>query len=187
MFRFLSICCIFMTGLTFIGAVGDDERVQLKLNTSEAEAVVAILNMRVANREPSEDDWNRLFSSAPYQTLKQREEAFHNPMSDNNFRQFVLSSTLAEQSEVLQKRLVEWSQVDLGAAAQRVLSYLPPLSVVKADVYLVINPRRLLAMYNKAVSKNKGTGKEPEELWSPQLLKAVRAPQVQVECIWNID
>jgi hypothetical protein len=142
MFRFLSISGIFLTCLTCVGAVGEDARVQLNLNISEAEAVVAILNKRAANREPSEDDWNRLFSSPPYQALKRREEAFHNPLSDENFKQFVLSSTLAEQGEVLEKSLVEWSQLDLRAAAQRVLSYLPPSSVVKAEVYLVIKPHK---------------------------------------------
>jgi hypothetical protein len=107
-----------------------EPRVQLSIDTSEAEAVLA-------------HDWKRLFSSEPYRRLKQREaaiaERFHEPsivISDEKFRAFVLS----KDTTGLEETLARWKHADLDAIAARVLPYLPPSAVLRARIYPVIKP-----------------------------------------------
>jgi len=66
-----------------LAAAGD--RVQLTLDTSEADQVLAILALRNLGKPIPEDEWQKLFATAPYRRLKQREKAigekFHDPPS----------------------------------------------------------------------------------------------------------
>jgi hypothetical protein len=117
-------------------------RVQLRMDTSEADAIIAILDARAANRQPSQSDWEQLFSSKPYQALKHREESFHNAFNDDDFKQFVLSATLAAQRESLERTLREWNHSDIDDEARRLLAYLPSSSVIQADVFPVIKPQK---------------------------------------------
>jgi|SRR5580700_7819582 hypothetical protein len=50
-------------------------RIQLKLNTDETEAVLAILDKRTAGNAVTDSDWQRLFSTEPYIRLRKREAA----------------------------------------------------------------------------------------------------------------
>ena len=121
-------------------AVAED-RVQLKLDTSEADAVLAILNQRAAGQPVTDADWQRLFTSEPYLRLKKREASMHRDFTDEDFKNFVLSDNLAKQAPALQRRLDTWKQADLRATANRILPYLPADARVKASVYPVIKPK----------------------------------------------
>ncbi len=48
------------------------DRVQLKFNTEEAEAVLAILEKRESGTALTDSDWQHLFSTEPYIRLKKR-------------------------------------------------------------------------------------------------------------------
>lgn len=120
-------------------AVAED-RVQFKLDTSEADAVLAILNQRAAGKPVSDADWQRLFSSEPYLRLKKREASMHRDFTDEDFKKFVLSDDLAKQAPALQRTLDTWRKADLVATANRILPYLPSDARVKASVYPVIKP-----------------------------------------------
>ena len=50
-----------------------DDRIQLQVDTSEADAVLSILARRTAGQPVMELDWERLFTSEPYRRLKRRE------------------------------------------------------------------------------------------------------------------
>lgn len=52
-----------------------DHRVQLKLDSSEADQVLAILDMRAGGKPIAEEQWQKLFATEPYQRLKVREAA----------------------------------------------------------------------------------------------------------------
>ena len=117
------------------------DRIHLQLDTSEAEAVLAILNRQAAHSPLTEADWQRLFATAPYTRLKARESQMHRAFTDEDFKKFVLSPELAQKSSELSRTLEAWKKADLGAAARRVLPYLPVQAVIRAKVYPVIKPQ----------------------------------------------
>ena len=65
--------------------------IQLKLNTDEADAVLAILDKSTAGSAVTDSDWQRLFSTEPYNRLKKREAGMHRDFTDDDFKKFVLS------------------------------------------------------------------------------------------------
>ena len=116
-------------------------RVQLALNTDEAEAVLAILDKHNARAPITDVDWHRLFATEPYIRLKKRESAMHRDFTDDDFKTFVLSAELTVRAASLRQTLETWKQTDLTASARRVLAYLPEQGVIKAKVFPVIKPR----------------------------------------------
>jgi hypothetical protein len=74
------------------------DRIQLKFNTDEAEAVLAILDKRAAGTAVTDSDWQRLFATEPYIRLQKREAAMHRDFNDDDFKTFVLSPGLAEKA-----------------------------------------------------------------------------------------
>jgi len=120
---------------------GAADRVQLRFDTSEAEAVLAILAKHKANQPVADADWQRLFSTEPYVRLKKREAGMHRDFSDADFQKFVLSDDLAGRAPALEKTLAEWKQADLSQAAARALAYLPSDAVIHAKVFPVIKPK----------------------------------------------
>jgi Putative zinc dependent peptidase (DUF5700) len=128
-----------------LAASGD--RVQLTLDTSEAEQVLAILALRSQGKPVPGSEWQKLFATAPYQRLQQREkaigESFHDPsraFTDDDFKRFVLSADLLPRAATLSSTLERWKKADLREDAGRVLTYLPADAILRAKVYLVIKP-----------------------------------------------
>ena len=122
-------------------AASAEERVRFTLNTSEADAVLAILDKRAADKPVSDADWQMLMTSEPYLRLKKREASMHRDFTDADFKNFVLSDDLAKKAPMLQRTLDAWKKADLRASANRILPYLPSNAQVKASVYPVIKPK----------------------------------------------
>src|SRR5882724_2840270 len=141
-FRSAAISLLFLIVFGVVAAADQDTRAKLNMDSSEAEAVVAILNERASGQDVAERDWQKLLSSKPYQVLKLREESFHNAFTDADFKKFVLSPDLAAQREALRKILQEWSRTDLQGAAERLLAYLPASSVIQSNVFPIIKPQK---------------------------------------------
>ena len=118
-----------------------DSRIALTFDTSEADAVLTILDKRSINAPVTNDDWQKLFTCEPYIRLKQREAAMKRPFTDDDFKTFVMSDDLLHRAPALKQTLAAWKKADLNAAAKRVLSYLPASAVIHAKVYPVIKPR----------------------------------------------
>ncbi len=123
------------------------DRVQLTLDTSEADQVLAILDLRRQGKPVPDAEWQKLFATAPYQRLKQREkvigEKFHDPsvaFTDDDFKRFVLSADLLTHATELSTTLDRWKKADLHSDGVRVLEYLPSDAVLHAKVYPVIKP-----------------------------------------------
>jgi hypothetical protein len=115
-------------------------RILLKLNTDEADAVLAILDKRAAGTVVAESDWQRLFAAEPYIRLKKREASMHRDFTDDDFKKFVLSPELAGKTNALRQTLGAWRRADLIASARRVLAYLPEQAQIRAKVFPVIKP-----------------------------------------------
>jgi hypothetical protein len=124
------------------------DRVQLTLDTSEADQVLAILALRSQGKAVPDSEWQKLFATAPYQRLKLREKAigerFHDPsraFTDDDFKRFVLSADLLPRAAALSSTLDRWKKADLQQDANRVLGYLPAEATIHAKVYPVIKPQ----------------------------------------------
>lgn len=113
-------------------------RVNLNLDASEAEVVLAILDKRARQEEVAAADWDKLFSTKPYRRLKERETSMRRAFTDEEFKTFV--ATLDPRREQLRETLRRWQAADLKAVAQRPLAYLPPQASIRADVYPMIKP-----------------------------------------------
>ena len=125
-------------------------RVNLKLDASEAEAVLTILDKHAQHEDVTDADWQKLFSTTPYRRLKQRETSMRRPLADEEFMKFV--ATLDSRREQLRQTLQQWQSADLQAVAQRPLHYLPAEATIRCDVYLVIKPQSNSFVFEAATS-----------------------------------
>lgn len=116
-------------------------KVEVRLVTDEAEAVLAILTKKKANQPITESDWQRVFQSEGYARLKARETSMKRSFEDADFRNFVLSDQLAERAQALEETLARWTRADVTGAARLSLAYLPKEAHIRAKIYPVIKPR----------------------------------------------
>lgn len=115
----------------------DSGSVRVTLVTDEAEAVLRLLRAPRAPRA----EWDRLWSSDGYQRLKRREAAMGRAFTDSSFAAFVRADSTHARAEAYRRTLEAWSAADLAGAGRRALAYLPPRSIIRAKVYLLIKPR----------------------------------------------
>lgn len=113
------------------------DRVVLTLDSSEAEAVLAILDKRALHETVTEADWQRVFMSKPFRRLEQHEASVSQPLTNQQFMEFV--TTLDASRQPLREVLRQWESLDLQAVAQRPRVYLPPQATIRAEVYPVID------------------------------------------------
>ena len=116
-------------------------RIDLRLDTGEAEAVLAILDKRSARTPVTPADWEGLFATEPYIRLKKREASMQRDFSDDDFKTFVQSPELAAKAAALRQTLDAWKHADLTASARRVLTYLPDRAHIRAKIFPVIKPK----------------------------------------------
>jgi hypothetical protein len=118
-----------------------DEPVRLQIDTSEADAVLAILGKRANGEAVTDSDWQRLFETGPYKKLKRREAELKRAFEDAEFREFVLSEPLLKQRQDLAATLLAWKKIDLEGSARFVLDYLPAQARIRAKVFPMIKPK----------------------------------------------
>jgi len=117
----------------------DSGSVRVTLITDEAEAALTLLRTRDAKRSAA--DWERLWSSDGYRRLKRREAAMGRAFTDSAFAAFVRADSTRARAAAYARTLETWSAADLAGAGRRALAYLPPRSIIRAKVYLLIKPR----------------------------------------------
>jgi len=115
-------------------------RLDLRLDTTEAVAVLDILAKEQAHRPVDSADWARLFASAPYRRLRVREAFMHRAFTDSAFAAFVRSDTLVARTPALRRTLSDWEAADLAGSAEKAFAYLPPEARIAAAVFPVIKP-----------------------------------------------
>lgn len=115
----------------------DSGGVRVTLITDEAEAVLHLL----ATPRPTTADWERLWSSDGYERLKRREEAMGRAFTDSSFAAYVQADSTRARADAFARTLKAWSAADLASAGRRALAYLPPRSIIRAKVYLLLKPR----------------------------------------------
>jgi Putative zinc dependent peptidase (DUF5700) len=122
------------------GATGTP-RVNVRLVTDQAEAVLAILAKRKTNAEITEADWQRVFSSEGYVRLKKREQSLKRSFEDTDFKTFAMSNELLQRAAALEETLAKWKHADISRSAGLALAYLPKTAHINAKIYPVIKPR----------------------------------------------
>jgi hypothetical protein len=139
----MGLLCLLVTFLQPMGASRDTQNpIDLVLDTTEAEAVLLVLEKTAAGQPVREADWRRIFTSEPYVRLKARETFMHREFTDEDFRRFVLSGATVARAPELRRTLGAWKRADLPAAAGRILPYLPATARIRAKVYPVIKPQQ---------------------------------------------
>lgn len=146
-FALCILCGLLWFAPTAFAQAATKDRIELTLDTSEADEVLAILALRSQGKPISDSEWQKLFATAPYQRLKQRERAigekFHDPtvaFTDDDFKRFVLSDDLLSHAAALSSTLDRWKKADLRQDAGQDLAYLPANATLRAKVYPVIKP-----------------------------------------------
>lgn len=135
-------CCAFVHAPVAEAQSGDAaRRVDVRVVTDEAEAVLAILAKKRAKQAITEGDWQRLFASEGYVRLKKREAEMKRDFTDADFKAFVLSDQLSGRAPLLSATLDAWKRAEVEGAARRALAYLPPEARIRAKIYPVIKPR----------------------------------------------
>ena len=147
-----SLCTVFTSVLLFaLGACAavhapskellTPAQLDVRLESDEADAAVAILDQRVRREMPTTANWQRLFSSEGYQRLQEREAAMGRAFTDSAFTAFLMSDTLLQRASLLDRALPSFERLDVSAAAGRSLKYLPAGTPIEARLYLEIKPR----------------------------------------------
>jgi hypothetical protein len=116
--------------------------VHVRIQPDEANAVLAILDKRAAQKPVDEADWRALFATDGYVRLQKRERSMRRKFEDDDFRAFVLSDGLLARRAELHRVMDMWLGVDLHAAAARALAYLPAGATIDATIYPVIKPQK---------------------------------------------
>jgi len=116
------------------------QKVNLKLDTSEADCAIVILQKESARTVVAAADWQALFSSVPYQRLKMRETSIGAPFTDDAFKTFLEAPDTVAKTEALRKTLDAWKQANMESIGERDLAYLPAEAQIHAKVYPEIKP-----------------------------------------------
>jgi hypothetical protein len=137
--RMVPTLCLFI--FCSLMAMASDDGPGVQIDTSEAEAVLEILDVRHAYQTIDNLLWQRLFTTEGYRRLKQREASMNSAFTDDEFRTFVLSPDILKRREALRETLATWSKIDPTASTKKALRYLPPGAIIRATIYPTIKPR----------------------------------------------
>ena len=116
-------------------------RVNVRIITDEADAVLQILAKKERGQEVTEADWQKVFQSEGYRRLQKRERSMERPFEDADFKTFVLSENLVKRRQTLADTVVQWKESDVNKIAARPLAYLPRSAQIRAKIYPVIKPK----------------------------------------------
>lgn len=139
---FLYLISILLFGNEPIAAqTSSVSRVNVRIVTDEADAVLQILAKKERGQQITEADWQTVFTSEGYLRLKKRELSFRNSFEDADFKNFVLSENLATRGQALAETLAKWRETDVEKVARLPLAYLPRNAQIRAKIYPVIKPK----------------------------------------------
>jgi hypothetical protein len=137
-----NLCSLILLALCSLAAGAESApAVQLVLDTSEAEQCLRILHKQAAHEAITAEDWQRLFTTVPYEWLKAREASMERAFTDQEFQTFLLSPESLANLHDWEQTLAAMKRADLTALGTRMLAWLPAGATIKAQVFPEIKPR----------------------------------------------
>lgn len=127
-----------LLALVFLLACAD-AAAQLRIDTSQADAAVALAERFARNDPPLAADLAALQASPGQQRLAARQSSLGASMPDEREWLDYLGSR-APGARALRTTLDAWRMLDTSAAEARALAYLPPGTALRATVYPVVKP-----------------------------------------------
>ena len=134
------LLCLFLSGYCGFAAAQSSAAVQLVLDTSEAEQALRILHKQAAHQPVTAEDWQRLFTTVPYQWLKARETSMGRSFNEEEFKSFLLSPESLARQQDWEQTVVAMKQADMPALGAGVLAWLPEGATIHARVFPEIKP-----------------------------------------------
>ncbi len=150
--------------------------VDLRIQTDEVEAVLAILDLRARGEAVPETAWERLFASEGYTRMMARERYIDERMGlqrgytdEGHRRFFATDSALLANRTALRGALDVWKRVDVERAGRRALAYLPEGTRLRGTVYPLLRAATNsfifeLGSENPAIFMYVDPGQTPESL-----------------------
>lgn len=133
-----TILLFLMLGTVPVPSLADSQP-QVRIVTDEADAAVAILSLRQQqSRDVDPESWTRLWQTAGFQRLKERQESFGATGVDERLREYLLSAEAAEKADGLRDAVARWKDLDVSEAASRAQAYLPAGLKIRATIYPVV-------------------------------------------------
>lgn len=114
--------------------------IKLDLDASEAEQAILIVAKERAGAPVTEQDWKRLFTTAPYRELKAREESVGAGFTDDQFKQFLASPAAQAKLDVWKRTVAGMKSANMTVIGQRDLAWLPHGATLHARVFPEIKP-----------------------------------------------
>ena len=115
-------------------------QIDLQLDSSEADQAIAILERERSDRPVAEQEWKRLFATAPYRELKAREASVGGAFSDEDFKAFLSSPKALAQLDIWKRTVAGMKTADMPAIGKRDLEWLPAGATIRARVFPEIKP-----------------------------------------------
>ncbi len=150
--------------------------VDLRIQPDEAEAVLAILDLRASGEAIPASAWERLFASEGYTRMMARERDLDEQLglqrgfTDEKHRIFFATdSALLANRAALRSALEVWKRVDVERAGRRALAYLPEGTRLRGTVYPLLRAATNsfifeLGSENPAIFMYMDPGQTPESL-----------------------
>ena len=114
--------------------------IRLVLDPSEADQAIRILEDERSGRRVTEDDWKRLFATAPYRKLKAREAGMGRGFTDDQFKAFLSSRDALAQLGSWKRTVAGMKSADMTIIGKHVLNWLPAGATLRANVFPEIKP-----------------------------------------------
>ena len=115
-------------------------QIRLQLDSSEADRAIVILELERSGRPVAEQDWKRLFATAPYRALKAREASMGRSFTDDQFKAFLSSRDALAQLGTWKRTVAGMKSADMAAIGKHVLNWLPAGATLRAKVFPEIKP-----------------------------------------------
>jgi hypothetical protein len=115
--------------------------IHLKLDPSEADRAIQIVEAERSGRPVAERHWKALFATLPYRALRAREASVGAPFTDDEFKAFLGSPAALAEIDTWKRTVAGMKSANMAEIGKRILDWLPSGATLHASVFPEIKPR----------------------------------------------